>query len=130
MELDNETLLGAYLAHLQSLARQLARLDFARAHHENAEGPRGLSTTRRELMETWEKLREQLLELVGLPLKSFGQLTEPGAFHTEPDVLFGNRLLRWNFGKLKKMADRHRRQHPEFTMLKSWDYEARKRISP
>lgn len=125
MELYNETLLGSYLAHIQANVRRLAALDFERAHHPD-NIPATMSEVRREMMELWETLSRQLFELLCLKLKPFLELAGPGPFHSHVNEEQGMRVLRWNLGKLKKMADRHRRKNPGFTLLESWDYQARK----
>lgn len=130
MTLDNETLLGSYLAHLHANVRRLVGLDFARANHPDTvvRPPPPVSESRREIMEEWEKLRAMLWDLVQLKLKSFGELAQRGPYHLHTNEgVEGPRCLRYNFAKLKKMADKHRRKHPEFALLKSWDLEAKKR---
>lgn len=128
MTLDNETLLGSYLAHLHAKIRNMVRLDFERANHPETIGrpPPPMSESRKAIMEEWEKLRSMLWELLQLKLKSFGELAQPGPCHLHANEAEGSpRCMRYNFAKLKKMADKHRLKHPEFTLLKSWDLEVR-----
>lgn len=130
MKLDNETLLGSYLAHLHSNVRNMAKLEFERANHPDAIGrpPPPVTEHRKAIMEEWDKLRTMLWDLLELKLKSFGELAQNGPCHLHTNEgVEGPRCLRYNFAKLKKMADKHRRKHPEFTLLGSWDLEARKR---
>lgn len=129
MTLYNETLLGSYLAHTQANIRRLARLDFELANHPDSAGKDvGMSDARKEMREDWDKLASQCWKLLELKLKPFNELAGKGSYHRHANEgAEGPRCLRWNFGKLKKMADKYRRKEPEFTMLKSWDLEAKKR---
>lgn len=130
MKLDNETLLGSYLAHLHSKIRDMAKLDFERASHPDAVGqpPLPMSESRKAIMVSWEDLRKMLGDMLELRLKPFSELAQSGPCHTHAsEHVEGPRCMRYNFAKLKKMADKHRRKHPEFTLLKSWDLEAKKR---
>lgn len=126
MTLDNETLLGSYLAHIQANVRELTSLDFERAYHpDNNAQPIPMSPARVAMRDEWELLRKQLGELLQLSLKPFGQLVESGACYTDPSE---PRCWRWNMGAIKKLADKRRRKHPEFNMMRSWDYEAKRRL--
>ena len=127
MTLDNETLLGSYLAHIHSVVRRMSQLDFEKAQHPDYKGEEPVSESRKETMRMWESLRSQLGELLELRLKPFHDLAGPGSFHTHGNVVEGPRCLRWNFAKLKKLADKHRRKNPDFKLLKGWDLEAKRR---
>jgi hypothetical protein len=113
MTLDNDTTLASYLTHIQANVRRLARLDFERQHHQDFKPGDEMHPERKGMMELWETLRLQLMELLGLQLKPFSELAAPGPYHAERvDTVQGPRCLHWNFGKLKKMADKHRRKTP------------------
>lgn len=129
MQLYNTTLLGAYLAHLQSLVRKLPALDFEKSNHPEADVQHG-RPARADLRDTWNLLDTQLQTVLGsdAALVPFNQLAASGVFHAQP--VTGRNPFRTTFAALKKMADKHRCKDPSFTLLASWDVEARHRPEP
>lgn len=81
-------------------------------------------------MKQWEDLRKMLYELLSLQLKPFGELAAPGPYHKhEQEAVSGPACARYTMAKVKRLADRHRRHHPEFSLLKSWDLKAKRRLT-
>lgn len=126
-ELNNDTLLRGYLAHLQAKVRELAALRMERDSHPDAAGnPPKESGSMAAMRTEWEKLDRDLVKVLGAEasLKQFGQLAEPGGFSNCPD-LGGRDPFRITFKALKLKADKARRKDDTITLLKSWDLQAK-----
>lgn len=124
--LYNHTLLRGYLARLQANIRELAALYFERmAHPANKDGS-AMSPTAENMRKEWDKLSADLVIVIGpeAALKPFNQLADPGSF-SQMTQISSMDPFRITMKALKLLADKARRTHPEVTLLKSWDVEAR-----
>lgn len=134
MTLDNDTLLGSFLAHMHSQVRRLAGLDFEKANHPDSRrcpAPvkyecHAQRETRLVMEEQWHIIRNDLREVLGLDLKPFNELARPGPCYRGclPSLKDPMRLT---FRQLKKQMDKARRKNPELKMLRSWDLKAKER---
>lgn len=128
MILNNNTILRGFLAHLQSQVRERAALIAESIDHPDATPETRAVVSNREASEPmrkmWEEVRRDIRLILGVELRPFHQLARPGSFVDDSKHVIDP--LRITLGQLKPRADKARRQHPEITLLKSWDLEARK----
>ncbi len=122
--LNNDTLLRAYLAHLQSMARHYAGLLLERSAHVS-ESKIASKDMLGCIRDEWQVLNRDLIKVLGpeAALKPFEQLANARTFHTNP--VTGRDPFRIKFRVLKKRADRARVSDPNITLLKSWDLKAK-----
>jgi len=127
MQLFNETILRAFLAHMQSQARQLATLYMERQTHDTSKSD--FHAQLPEIAHEWEKLRVQMPDILGIEaqLKPWGELAKPGGF-TACEQLGGRDPFRITMGVFKDRCDKARRSKPHLTLMRSWD-KARKGVT-
>lgn len=125
MKLYNTTLLRAFLAHLQSQARQAAALRYEFAAHPDARQA-DMPAVPSALVETWESLSRDLVKVLGpeAQLKKYGELAAAGSFHRVQQIA-GRDPFRITLVELKRRADKARLKDPTITLLKSWDVSAK-----
>lgn len=122
-KLTEATLLRSYMAHLQSLAREMSAFYFEVMYHADTT-LRDINSLMKKAQESkvkrcYEELAADLRELFPCEVHpvSFAELAKRGSFDRAP--IGGRDPYRISLKVLKQRADRYRsRGHPDFKLLK------------
>lgn len=130
--LTASTTLRGFLAHIQSNARQQARLYGAFAMHpDNPDGATPNTEGAKRISEMWEVLRRDIPKVLGddVQIVTWNELATAPSFAARGSTGWTETSQAWpandpyriTFGVLKKRADKARRKDPSIQLLGSWN---------
>ena len=124
-QITGRTTLRGFLAHLQSNAREQAKLYGAYVMHPDNEQMTPPQGSRNESIKSlWDILRRDLKKVLDVDLLPWGELSTAPTFTCRGSVGDGHDPspdpFRIRFSVLKQRADRARIKDPSITLLGSW----------
>lgn len=121
--LDNDTLLGSFLAHIQANVRHMAALQMVRDAHPDADGVQDKSVLYGQMRELWNTIRKDIGKVYGLTLIPFNELALRGEKFYIGDLDGGPNPLRKTIKVVKHDMDKARRKDPSIKLLALWDIQ-------